>query len=118
MPWLAAGAQLNGRSNLAKLQLISRHILAAAAERRLTHGSLPPARDTKLSTLSGVPPNAAFVSIVDGKVGERLPARNVAGIGTALFSDYLVAVELAGVLLLVATIGAIAIAGRHAEVLR
>ncbi len=118
VPWLAAGALLNGRSSLAKLQLFSRQILAVAAQRRLTHGSLPPASDIKLSTLSGVPPNAAFTEIQNGKVGERLPARNVAGVGTALFSDYLVAVELAGVLLLVATIGAIAIAGRHAEGLR
>ena len=49
---------------------------------------------------------------------ERLPARNVAGLGRALFSDYLIAVELAGTLLLVAAIGAIAIAGRRPEGLR
>jgi NADH-quinone oxidoreductase subunit J len=117
-PWLAAFGNLSGRSNLAKLQTVSRHILALGAERRLTRGTLPPTANIKLSTLSGVPPNAAFASTKNGTVAERLPARNVAGIGTALFSDYLVGVELAGVLLLVATIGAIAIAGRHAEVLR
>jgi NADH:ubiquinone oxidoreductase subunit 6 (subunit J) len=43
----------------------------------------------------------------------RLPAANVAAIGRTLFSDHLLAVELAGTLLLVATIGAIAIAGRR-----
>jgi NADH-quinone oxidoreductase subunit J len=47
-----------------------------------------------------------------------LPHRNVEGLGRLLFTDYLVPVELAGVLLLVATIGAIVIAGRHTEVLR
>ncbi len=41
-----------------------------------------------------------------------LPARNVTAIGTALYSEHLLAVEMAGTLLLVATIGAVAIAGR------
>ncbi|HSQ58644.1 MAG TPA: NADH-quinone oxidoreductase subunit J [Gemmata sp.] len=39
----------------------------------------------------------------------RLPSRNVGNIGYLLYSEYLLAVELAGTLLLVATIGAIAI---------
>jgi len=47
-----------------------------------------------------------------------LPAQNVAALGRTLFSDYLVPVELAGVLLLVATIGAIVIALRRGEGLR
>lgn len=42
-----------------------------------------------------------------------LPAANVAGIGKLLFTDQLLAVELGGTLLLVATIGAIAITGRR-----
>ena len=49
---------------------------------------------------------------------KNLPAQNVAGIGKLLFVDYLIPVEMAGVLLLVATIGAIAIAGRRSEELR
>jgi NADH-quinone oxidoreductase subunit J len=48
----------------------------------------------------------------------KLPAENVAGLGRLLFTDYLLAVELAGFLLLVATIGAIAIAARRTEELR
>jgi NADH-quinone oxidoreductase subunit J len=48
----------------------------------------------------------------------HLPAGNVAALGKTLFTDYLVAVELAAALLLVATIGAIAIAGRKTEELR
>jgi NADH-quinone oxidoreductase subunit J len=48
----------------------------------------------------------------------RLKAGNVAGLGRTLFSYYLVPVEMAGMLLLVATIGAIVIAGRRREELR
>jgi NADH-quinone oxidoreductase subunit J len=44
-----------------------------------------------------------------------LPADNVAALGQLLFTDYLLPVELAGVLLLVATIGAVAIASRRPE---
>jgi NADH-quinone oxidoreductase subunit J len=47
-----------------------------------------------------------------------MPAENVAHLGRALFTDFLLAVELAGMLLLVATVGAIAIAGRRTEGLR
>jgi NADH:ubiquinone oxidoreductase subunit 6 (subunit J) len=42
-----------------------------------------------------------------------LPARNVASIGHLLYSEHLLAVEMAGTLLLVATIGAVAIAQRR-----
>jgi NADH:ubiquinone oxidoreductase subunit 6 (subunit J) len=45
----------------------------------------------------------------------RLPNANVAAIGRTLFTDHLLAVELGGTLLLVATIGAIAIAGGRRE---
>ncbi len=44
-----------------------------------------------------------------------LPARNVAGIGYLLYSEHLLAVELAGTLLLVATVGAVAVAGRRRQ---
>jgi NADH-quinone oxidoreductase subunit J len=47
-----------------------------------------------------------------------LPKENVAYLGRSLFTDYLLAVELGGTLLLVATIGAIAISARRAEELR
>ncbi len=40
----------------------------------------------------------------------ELPARNTAGLGHMLYSEHLLSIELAGTLLLVATIGAIAIA--------
>jgi NADH-quinone oxidoreductase subunit J len=44
-----------------------------------------------------------------------LPADNVAALGKILFTDYLLAVELGGTLLLVAAIGAVAIAARRSE---
>lgn len=59
-----------------------------------------------LSAWSGQPANKS----VEG----RLPAGNVAAIGRSLYSDYVLGVELAGTLLLVATIGAIAITRRSA----
>lgn len=45
----------------------------------------------------------------------QLPAANVSAIGRTLFSDHLLAVEVAGTLLLIATVGAIAIAGMRRE---
>ncbi|HEV3145552.1 MAG TPA: NADH-quinone oxidoreductase subunit J [Gemmataceae bacterium] len=64
----------------------------------------------------------ALATILDAgrRIQERnrpasLPAANVANLGRTLFSDYLLAVELGGTLLLVATIGAIAIAHRRRE---
>jgi NADH:ubiquinone oxidoreductase subunit 6 (subunit J) len=42
----------------------------------------------------------------------HLPAENTAYLGRSLFTDYLLSIELAGTLLLVATVGAIAIATR------
>jgi NADH-quinone oxidoreductase subunit J len=53
-----------------------------------------------------------------GKTPGPLPAANVAGLGKLLFTEYLIPVEMAAVLLLVATIGAIVIAGRRSEELR
>ncbi len=47
-----------------------------------------------------------------------LPADNVALLGQSLFTKFLIPVELGGTLLLVATIGAIAITGRRGEGLR
>jgi NADH:ubiquinone oxidoreductase subunit 6 (subunit J) len=50
---------------------------------------------------------------VDLLYGEsELPARNVANLGLVLYANHLLAVELAGMLLLVATIGAVSIARR------
>ncbi len=78
-------------------------------KRRQIQGSLIPAAGLPLSSLSGTPAS---------EQARPLPAGNVAALGKSLFTDYLVPVVLAAMLLLVATIGAIAIAGRRAEELR
>lgn len=83
-------------------------------------GSLqPPGRNLPLSAFSGARPNLPPQDLPRDQEGRpAMPAANVAGLGQALFTDYLLAVELAGTLLLVAVIGAIAIAGHRAEGLR
>ena len=53
--------------------------------------------------------------IFDVGPGEFFVARNVANLGVVLYSEHLLAVEMAGTLLLVATIGAVAIAGRRRD---
>ena len=45
----------------------------------------------------------------------RFVPGTTAGLGRALYTDYLIAVELAGTVLLVATIGALALAQRTTE---
>ena len=47
--------------------------------------------------------------------GQRFVPKSTAGLGRSLYTDYLIAVELAGTILLVATIGAIALAQRSTE---
>lgn len=91
---------------------------AAGLQERTRPGALPPstpapAEGLPLSPLSGPAPNQEPRRDAQGR--PEMPAENVAYLGRSLFSDYLIAVELAGTLLLVATIGAIAIAGRRAE---
>jgi NADH:ubiquinone oxidoreductase subunit 6 (subunit J) len=80
----------------------------AARIQLIAEGNLQPDVRPVSSFSDGVPQG--------GKLA--LPAENTRALGRSLFSDYLLAVELAGTLLLVATIGAIAIAGRHREGLR
>src|SRR5262245_49103870 len=71
-------------------------------------GRVNPHVDVKLS-----PYGQARRVVADEKAppSNPLPRGNVAALGRALFTDHLIAVELGGTLLLVATIGAIAIAG-------
>jgi hypothetical protein len=87
------------------------HIQAVGNE--VTHrlGTFRPREGLPMSPLSGPPPSQELRRDAEGR--PELPAENVAYLGRSLFSDYLIAVELAGTLLLVATIGAIAIAHRR-----
>jgi NADH-quinone oxidoreductase subunit J len=90
-------------------------VLGENARHRL--GWLSPLSKTPLSDLSGPPPTEAFEQIRRDEHGlPRMPAQNAEYLGRSLFTDYLLPVELGGVLLLVATVGAIAIAFRRPEV--
>jgi NADH:ubiquinone oxidoreductase subunit 6 (subunit J) len=67
-----------------------------------------------LSNLSGPPPTVAPGELRRDDTGRpQLPHENSAYLGRSLFTDYLLPVELGGTLLLVAAIGAIAIAHRR-----
>jgi NADH:ubiquinone oxidoreductase subunit 6 (subunit J) len=94
----------------------------AAGETRSTLGTLQPAGNRPLSNFSGPPSKDTRTRDArndlrrDAAGRPEMPAENVAYLGRSLFGDYLLAVELGGTLLLVATIGAIAIA--HAGRLR
>jgi NADH-quinone oxidoreductase subunit J len=95
------------RARMADLQAIG-----ADAKQRL-HG-LPLTQNAALSPLSGPPPTVAAEHLRREANGlPRMPADNAAYLGRSLFTDYLLPVELGGSLLLVATVGAIAIAFRR-----
>jgi NADH:ubiquinone oxidoreductase subunit 6 (subunit J) len=79
-------------------------LYTVGARMRATAGSLPPPEGVKLSAFSGPAPGQGPAA--------GLPAENVAALGRSLYSDFLLAVELGGTLLLIATIGAIAIVQR------
>ena len=68
-----------------------------------------------LSAMSGTPANtpAGEVRRNPMTLVPDLPAENSAYLGRSLFTDFLLPVELGGTLLLVATVGAIAIAQRR-----
>lgn len=81
--------------------------LKAVREGRLSPGAetvkLSPHGQVKASTVTSDPAKAEL---------KRLPSANIAALGRTLFTDHLISIELGGTLLLVATIGAIAIAHR------
>jgi NADH:ubiquinone oxidoreductase subunit 6 (subunit J) len=86
--------------------------LGEDAKHRL--GWLPRASNASLSDLSGAPPTMQAEHVRRDPAGlPRMPAENSAYLGRALFTDFLLPVELGGSLLLVATVGAIAIALRR-----
>jgi NADH:ubiquinone oxidoreductase subunit 6 (subunit J) len=105
-------------------------VVAIGLRARASYGALQPPVGTPLSDLSGPPAGERLFAPLrppaDGKAPPavlrrdeqqrpELPHENTAYLGRALFTDYLLAVDLVGTLLLVATIGAIAIAGRRGE---
>lgn len=77
-------------------------------------GMLQPPHDVPMSELSGPASNRPPSELRQDASGRTpLPAENTAYLGRSLFTDYLLAVELGGTLLLAATVGAIAIASRR-----
>jgi NADH:ubiquinone oxidoreductase subunit 6 (subunit J) len=94
-----------------KLTLILLH--EAAVRVRNWQGSVAPPPGLALSHYS-----QARAPNPDNVGAAPLPQENVGYLGRSLFTDYLLAVELGGTLLLVAAIGAIAITARRAEELR
>jgi NADH:ubiquinone oxidoreductase subunit 6 (subunit J) len=78
-------------------------------------GWLQPDRpELPASSFSGPPPTVSADDFRRDDLGRpRLPADNSAYLGRSLFTDYLLPVELGGLLLLIATVGAIAIAHRR-----
>jgi len=95
-----------------RVQLRELITLGEKARHRL--GWLPPAADASFSNMSGPPPTIASENIRRDAHGlPRMPADNAAYLGRSLFSDFLLPVELGGMLLLAAAIGAIAIAFRR-----
>lgn len=86
--------------------------LGERARHRL--GWLPAAEAAPFSNLSGPPPTLKTEHLRRDEQGlPRMPADNAAYLGRSLFGDFLLPVELGGMLLLVATVGSIAIAFRR-----
>lgn len=109
--WTSA-VQMNAGTEQLKARLHDLIALGLNARQRL--GWLPAAADAPFSDLSGPPPTLRTENIRRDQSGlPRMPADNAAYLGRSLFGDFLLPVELGGALLLVATVGAIAIAYRR-----
>jgi len=104
------------RAVLEKIQVIGTEALALEA---LAPGALarsaPERSHRPLSQFSGPVgvPTAGLRTGPDGK--PAMPAENPTYLGKSLFTDYILPVELGGILLLVAVVGAIVIAQRQDE---
>jgi NADH-quinone oxidoreductase subunit J len=104
------------RAALTDMQGVVRALYHHSLDVRNRLGQLQPRGQHAMSNFSGPPPNLDWTEQrrdVEGR--PEMPAENTAYLGRSLFTDYLLAVEMGGTLLLVAAVGAIAIAGRRAE---
>ena len=90
---------------------VARPVVAVAASENesASGGTSRSQTDEAAAVLAVMPDNLMSKADADHPVG------NLKGLGRSLFGDYLFAVELAGTLLLVASIGAIAIAPRREQ---
>jgi NADH:ubiquinone oxidoreductase subunit 6 (subunit J) len=107
-PALLAKDVYQMRAALAKLEGIGN-------EAATIYGQLQPHGHSQLSSFSGPSSNRPHRDFRRDNGVPQLPAENTAYLGRSLFTDYLLPVELGGTLLLVAAIGAIAIAYRRGE---
>lgn len=95
----------------------------AAVEAKTQTGGVTTSEQPRSNTMSlelsaeagQAPPEPDPIPNYLSKADATTPVGSLRGLGRSLFSDYLFAVELAGTLLLVASIGAIAIAPRREE---
>jgi NADH-quinone oxidoreductase subunit J len=110
--WSGIERSEDGSAEKSRALLNELAVLGDTARHRL--GWLPPLSQTPLSNLSGPPPTEEAEQIRRDEHGlPRMPSHNAAYLGRSLFTDFLLPVELGGFLLLVATVGAIAIAFRR-----
>lgn len=115
-PALAAVQNRPGPPDVQSLKKSLQALHAAAARLENTPSFLHPREQEPLSEFSGPAPKRWGATLRRDESGRpAMPAENVAFLGRALFTDYLIPVEMAGTVLLVATIGAIAIATRRKE---
>jgi NADH:ubiquinone oxidoreductase subunit 6 (subunit J) len=98
------------RNDAAALKKVLEEFWELGGTARGYWGDLPP--DPRLPRSNGSQASLQ-PALHDARGRAPLPAENTAALGRSLFSDYLLAVELAGMLLTVATIGAIVIAARR-----
>ena len=101
------------RGDTERMRNALRRLVREGEQMRVSYGRHPPGRGVPLSDFSGPRPNGEVEHEENGSA--PLPANNTAAIGRALFTDFLVAVELGGTLLLVAAIGAVVIACRASD---
>ena len=98
-----------------KIDVVRMDVVAAAD----SSGESSATADMESLTLTRPAKPPVVVPVLPGNVMSKADAKhpvgNLKGLGKSLFGDYLFAVELAGTLLLVASIGAIAIAPRREQ---
>jgi len=106
---------LNKDGSEPQLQKLLRSLETIGTQARARLGSAQPRIPARLMSDKSGPPSAVAADQVrrdpDTQV-PQLPAENSAYLGRSLFTDYLLPVELGGLLLLVAVVGSIAIAQR------
>ena len=106
-----------GQDRLERMRRALDELEQVGLQARARLGTLTPQGDPRtaaLSDLSGPPSSTPPGELRRDATGRpALPAENAAYLGRSLFTDYLVPVELGGLLLLAAAVGAIAIAHRQ-----